>query len=302
MEIPDTGRKIVINGFITNDSLLSVGISRSAYINDNNLYADTIFKPLYNADVWIYQNSTLIDSLYYGLDSDTWFHFGNYRSKSVIPLPGKEYKIVVKAPGLPDATATTIVPDLVRIEHVDSTRFITSDPNIPWKVNMKFNIEFTDPGNVTNYYLFNIWRTPCTYTFANLIFNCSDPIVEERIDYLSTHYYVVNTSDWPAFGIAFTDKIINGQKYSLTVTVLGIDIGNPFYDNGDIPNDHKKTLYFRLYSITEECYRYIQTLNLYNQNYGNPMANPVTVYSNINGGYGIFTGAAVSTDSIVFNY
>ena len=34
--IPDTGRKIVINGLITTDSLLNVSIGKSAYITDSN--------------------------------------------------------------------------------------------------------------------------------------------------------------------------------------------------------------------------------------------------------------------------
>ena len=63
-----------------------------------------------------------------------------------------------------------------------------------------------------------------------------------------------------------------------------------------------KTFYFRLYSISSEFFNYIHTLNLYNKNYGNPLADPVITYSNITGGYGIFSGAAVSSDSIVWNY
>ena len=308
--IPDTGRKIVINGFISSDSLLNVRISKSAFISDNSPAADTNLSSLYNAEVYMYQNSTKIDSLYYKPSrnpygsstsgSNTWFHFGNYKSKKVIPLPGAEYKIIVKAPGLPDATATTSIPNKVILDRIDSSRFITSDPDLTYNVCMKFDIEFTDPGNETNYYLFNIWKIPSRDNYRNLLFYCNDPIVEEKINYLHDYVGAITKQ---FYGVAFTDKIINGQKYSLAVTVLGLDIGKPFVENGEeIPNSHKKTIYFRLYSITKECFTYIQTLNLYNQNLTNPLANPVTVYSNIKGGYGIFAGAAVATDSIVFNY
>jgi hypothetical protein len=309
--LPDTGRKIVINGFISSDSLLNVRISRSAYISETGPAADTNLSSLYNAQVYIYQNTTKIDSLYYkrlinpngssSFGSNTWFHFGNYKSKNVFPLPGSEYKIVVKAPGLPDASASTTIPNLVKIDSVDSSRFITSEyPDMPYKVCMKFDIKFTDPGNETNYYLFNIWKTPSIDITRNLLFYCNDPIVEERIRYF--HNYEEAFIE-QFYGVAFTDKLINGQKSSLTVSVLGLDIGKPFYENGDeIRNNHKKTIYFRLYSVTKECYSYIRSLNLYDQNYANPLANPVTVYSNIIGGYGIFAGAAVASDSIVFNY
>jgi hypothetical protein len=72
--------------------------------------------------------------------------------------------------------------------------------------------------------------------------------------------------------------------------------------NGIPLPDHKKTIYLRLYSITEECFRYIQTLNLFEKDFGDPLTNPVQVFSNVTGGFGIFAGAAVSSDSIVFNY
>ena len=72
--------------------------------------------------------------------------------------------------------------------------------------------------------------------------------------------------------------------------------------NGIPLPDHKKTIYLRLYSITEEYFRYIQTLNLFEKDFGDPLTNPVQVFSNVTGGFGIFAGAAVSSDSIVFNY
>lgn len=308
--IPDTGRKIVINGFISSDSLLNVRISKSAFISENSPDVDSNLTSLSNACVYIYQNNTKIDSLHYEsvwkpktmvpLSSQTWFHFGNYRSKNVFPLPGTEYKIVVKTPGLPDATASTIIPNLVRIKGIDSSRFTaTEDPSMPYKLGMKFNIGITDPENETNYYLFSLWKTPSRDNNRNLLFNCNDPIVEERISFNNNYAPDSREQFW---SVAFTDKLINGQKYRLEVTVLGTDIGKPFYDNGDIPNGHRKVIYFRLYSITKECFMYIQTINLYNRNYGNPLGNPVTVYSNIIGGYGILAGAAVATDSIVFKY
>lgn len=317
MYIPDIGRKIVLNGFLSSDSLLKVKIGKSMYISEEGPYADSSFYSLKNANVCIYLENNKIDSLFYipgpnpwepdfydPRNINTWFHFGNYMSKNIIPLPGKEYRIIVKAPGLPDATATVTIPNLVAINKVDTLRFITTElPDLPWKECMKFSIEFTDPANENNYYLFSMWKSPSRdNNQSNLTFYCNDPIVEEKIDYLSPHYYIKTSSFWPYLGIAFTDKVINGQKYSLDVTVLGIEIGSPFYFNGDDPDNHSKTIYLKLYSITEECYLYIQTLNLYNKNYGNPLANPVTVYSNIDGGYGIFAGAALATDSIVFKY
>jgi hypothetical protein len=219
---------------------------------------------------------------------------------------GKEYKVIVKVPGSQEASSITTIPDLVRIEHVDTSRIILS--NVPYvsptNLGLKCNIEFTDPANETNYYLFNIYKNfkeSGSMNSDNMGFLCTDPIVEEK---LIGHEGGALSGD-PIRGIAFTDKIINGQKSNFTVTISCTDIGLPFWKD-DFNNinhgNHKKAIYFRLYSITEEYFIYIQTLNQYNKSYDNPLSDPVLVYSNVTGGYGILGGAAVSSDSIVFTY
>ena len=105
IKIQDTTRKIVINGLINSDNLLNVVISESALITDNSLSTDTSLNTLINAEVCIYQNNTKIDSLYYvynaNYDEQNVFLRGNYWSKSVFPLPGKDYKIVSKGTRAP---------------------------------------------------------------------------------------------------------------------------------------------------------------------------------------------------------
>lgn len=286
LDIPDTGRKIVINGLITSDSILNVRIGNSAYIND---ISGSILTDLQNADVKFYQDNNYIDSLYhtsYGrFDGyDIWHVFipGNYRSKNVIPQQGKEYKIRVKVAGLAEATASTIIPEIVKIDNIDTTRIILPPGEFVFdNKGIKCKIQFTDPAGESNYYLLNICKTPSVNPFYNNIgFTCTDPIVEEILD-----------SGESKEGIAFSDKTFNGQKHSLTIiirkeSIAYVQSGKEFY------------IHFRLYSITEEYFRYIQTLNLYNKNFGNPLAEPVLMYTNVTGGFGMFTGATVSSDSI----
>ncbi len=319
MVIPDTGRKLVINGFLSSDSLLKVTIGRSMFISEEGPYADSAFYSLKNASVSIYQDNIKIDSLFYvpgpnpwepdfynTRNTSTWFNFGNYKSKNIIPIPGHEYRIVVNAPELPNATGNSKIPDIVTINKVDTLSVLYAEfPEIPeeWRKSMKFSVEFTDPADKNNYYLFSMWKAPSwDNNHRNLVFNCDDPVVEENLEFLSSHSYIKTTSTWPSLGVAFTDKVINGQKYHLDVTVSGTEIGAPFYPEWQEADSHSKTVYLKLYSITEDCYLYIQTLNLYNKNYGNPLANPVTVYSNVDGGFGIFAGAALAIDSIVFKF
>jgi hypothetical protein len=293
--VPDTGRRIVINALITTDSLISVNLSRSLFITDSALAEENLLK---NAKAFLFENGTYVDSLQYieipyiNLGVDIYVP-SNYRSQRIYPLAGEEYEIRVSSPGLPDASSKIRIPDPVRIEKVDTSVVRLTGTFESWESNIRVlcDIEFTDPANEKNFYLLYVYRIPAFSSASNnMVFTCQDPIVEEYLN----HGTMLE-------GVAFTDRSISGQKHLLRVTLNGKDIGDPFYQEG-FPESHKKSIYFRLYSITEDYYKYIQTLNLFLENYKSPLAVPTQVYSNIEGGYGIFGGAAVSSDSLVFNY
>jgi hypothetical protein len=295
VKVPDTGRKIVINGLVTNDSLFNINISRSSYITDSNLPEETL---LSDARAFIYESGSMIDSLLYvpipyiNLGVDIYVP-SNYRSAKEYPLPGREYEIRVMSPGLPDASASIRIPEPVEIDRVDTTVVLLEGPFESWESNVRIlcDIGFTDPADEENFYMLYVYRIPGFSSASNnMVFSCQDPVVEEYLN----HGTMME-------GIAFTDRSLNGQKHILRITLNGKDIGLPFFDD-EFTGSHKKSVYFRLYSITGDYYKYIQTLNLFLKNYNNPLAAPTQVYSNIDGGYGILGGAAVSSDSLVFTY
>lgn len=322
IDIPDTGRKLVINGLISTDDMVNVSISKSVslktfgtgeYVNNDS------------ASVYIFQNDSYIDSLKYSNSSkihsnnniiyhENLFSQSNYWSKNIYPIPGNKYKIVVKRKGLPDAIAKTIIPNLVKINLTDALRIKMApdssyDPfannyTLICKDQLKCSVEFTDPSNETNYYYLDIINSiPSIFdpqsgddprifiTQKKVDFECFDPIIEEKLE---------NEK------IFFSDKLINGKKCKLTflLSMLGFIDPRTGIVGGYSPNmlNIKSVYYFRLHSISKEFYDYLKNLKLYRNNYNNPLAEPVIVNSNIIGGYGIFAGDAVSRDSIVFQW
>jgi hypothetical protein len=251
-----------------------------------------------NAQVYIYDEDSYIDSLTFQNRQYNPANYQislNYIASFLQPSSGKEYKITVKAPGFPDAYATTKIPNLVKIEKVDTAKVILEGTFQEGESNilLQSNIEFTDPANEKNYYLVYVYVKHDDQGSWNIPFVCTDPNVEEHLN-----------SGTISFGVAFSDKNINGKKYKLPITLNGNEIGWPFRKefppDYPFPVEYKTSIYFRLYSITEEYFKYIQTLNLFLKNYTNPLAEPTQMYSNITGGYGIFAGAAVSSDSIIY--
>ena len=298
ISLPDTGRKIVLNGLINSDSLIRVYVGKSIYISDSD---GLVVQNLDNAKVYIYQNGLLIDSLQHDFKGINWGLFypsGNYYSKKVKPLPGKEYRIVAKIPGLPDVSATAILPNPVKIEKVDTAviQIVTDRVVIDHKEYtyyqdaLKCNIKFADPLNETNYYLVEVFykNYELMWPILSERFTCKDPVVEE---YLTDG----EIAGGNLAGVVFSDKVINGKTYSLNLTVWK----NPA--NSGVGVKPREVIYFHLYSISENYFKYIRTLNLYSAKHGKPLSEPVQVFSNITGGYGIFAGAAASCDSLVFN-
>jgi hypothetical protein len=292
LNIPDTGRKTVITGLITTDTLLNVRISQSCYISD--YYINKFSENQNKAIVLMYCNGILIDSLAYletRYDPLFSYSLGNYWSKNVKPEPGKEYRIDVKMPGLPQAGATTKIPEKVVIEHVDTSHVILAPGSfVESNKGLLCKIGFRDPKGVSNYYLLDIRRKPIglNYVTGNEYFNSQDPILEEK--FTAGAYGHIGFE-----GIAFSDKLIDGQNYDLSIVINGDLIGKPIVND---PENYTEVIYFRLSSITEEYFEHIHTLVLAGRNYGDPMAEPVIVYSNVIGGYGMFSGAFVSTYSL----
>jgi hypothetical protein len=310
--VPDTGRKLVINGLISTDELFNVSITQSGILPD---FAYQYQHPDIKAA--LYKNNIFVDSLYSfpvnPNNSDQLMLSGNYRSKNTVPLPRDEYKIVVNAKGFPEASSSAKVPGIVKVNFIDSTRIVYDTARIVYTgidnqtfghltgIDFVCNIEFTDPADKANYYLLFVHRIPRVDNDSiKIYFDSPDPIIEEKLrDYNSV------------IGIAFSDRIINGKKHKIPIYINCQEFGYPFYDDrmrtytagqmvvGPIT---KKTFYFRLYSIDEGFFKYIQTLNLYKHNFGDPLSDPVLMPSNVNGGYGIFSGAAVSVDSLVYKY
>src|SRR5664279_4984755 len=124
LDIPDTGRKIVINGLITTDELLNLRVSKSAYLIDPGHSYIPETKDLDSAEVYIFKNNDRIDLLHKEGEYDFYpwnlLTVGNYYSNTLIPSPGTEYKVVAKFPGLPDASASTVIPNLVKIDKTDT--------------------------------------------------------------------------------------------------------------------------------------------------------------------------------------
>ncbi len=114
-----------------------------------------------------------------------------------------------------------------------------------------------------------------SYSFLSFF---QDNPSETNFYYRTTHRTLA-IADSLKTAFSVDDKIVNGQENQI---VLG---GPPNFIYGD-------TAVITLFHITESYYDFIESYTASIQNNGNPFAQPGSVVSNVQGGFGIFTGLA----------
>jgi len=275
VKVPYDGDKVVMNAIQSADSLWTVELTRSRYILAPYNRPGAPFFPIDFAQVTITGPDGTTDHLQLEKSGSGRF-IGTAR-----PERGKTYKISVIANGLDPVEAEMKMPPIVHIVNIEwdsSNMQSPTGPNDYSAVHIPFKVTFNDPPDEKNFYAVEVFqtmvhhytdpRTNTTYydtTFQELGVHIEDPGIASRND----------GRQW------FADDIFEGKSY---VAPMRID----YFRSG---RDETIELQVRLTSMSEEYFRYLETIELNAEVDGDPFAQPVQVYSNTTNGFGIFAGA-----------
>lgn len=275
-EVDTQENKLVLNSFVTAQGEAFADVSLSLDPLDED-YPPAVS----DASVQLFKNGVLISDYMYDVTS--------FRYTPLTPLAppsaGDVFKITASAPGKETITAETTMPSAVSISDVyivdtvllesgyiyyDSLGNPIFGDSIPY---YKIEIEFTDaPGN-DNYNLVTNYTDE--YGGVPTCFTTNDPVytLGDEFDFGSGDAY--RTFCDVAY---FDDLSFNENKKTLTIYLLLIN--SVFFPEA------KYTI--TLQHLSPEYYKYITSSSLQSNTNGNPFAQPVSVYSNIEGGFGIF--------------
>ncbi len=256
IDVPLEDRKIVVNALNNTDSLWRVDLSLSRHILD-----DVHWNVVPNAEVSVVDpaSNLVIDQLQ--LTGPESRYTG---SKS--PEAGKDYLLRVSVPGYEMVEARERFPTAVPIESVsiDSSGLNSDDRRI------RMALTFSDPPSEENYYeVVLIWETfyimhGDTIRSENLIsIEADDPALKGN----------------GGFGnILFRDNFFNGKNYTLALSTFAY-------------SQHYGSSYRIVFkNVSKSYYEYKSTLDLQRSVSGDPFAQPVLVFNNIQNGFGIFGG------------
>jgi len=272
-ERPDA-KKMTVNCLFDNYGIFRVYLTESS----SALHSSDIMN-LTDATVSLYENGSYRETLQY-VASDSLNTFGSYRSLFK-PLPGKTYAVEVSHQAYGLTTAEDIIPPVTPIT---SASLITMGDYLE-QDDAIFDIEFNDDDAAENFYRINTWLSYTQKVFnPDTIATFTSGIYIDQEESLSDS---VRDNGW---ALLFSDKNFNGQHRKLT---LHFEALQPWL----ITSSYEVILHIDLNTVSRAHFEYFRTLDDYRQSYSDDMERPI-VYSNIENGYGIFAGSAVSTVEI----
>ena len=258
-------------------SIIEAGTPIHAYVNEYQHFADTMehIKYIENASISLYENDIYVgDFLCF---KDTFQGEIVYGLPEFIPSSGNTYTLVARA-GDMEVAGSTSLPPPVLVEKVDSySELVNPDRNL---YRQNFEITFQDPPGNKNFYIITLESAYGDSNSSNFLgrnrsLDSDDPIIEGEV---SSELY-------------FSDRSIDGVR--VTISLYTIKYWHPYND--------KLKYQVNLRSVSREYYEYCKALDTYESTREDYYAEPASVYTNINNGWGAVIGFSSSySDSVVF--
>jgi hypothetical protein len=257
IDVPLEKPLITLNSVFNPDSVWNVQLNLNRHVLDKNPYASVD-----DAEVSIYENSILVNKL-------DFIKNGKYRSQNGKPLAGKVYEVKVTSNANGEVSAKSMAPQPVQNLSVEFLKPETESYNNRYIV----NLTFIDAPGEKNYYKIT--------AEGDLYFFTSNKIGKNTVVIPIKERGQSEEDDQGDAEILFSDLLFDGKKYSISIAAS-------FYTN-------LSQVRLSLWSVSEDYYNYKQTLQLQSKTSNNPFAQPVNVYNNIKGGFGIFGGYSQTT-------
>lgn len=289
VDIPLEAPRLVLNAILEQDSLVSFQLSRSKSALDNS-----VLRTVSEAEAVLFQNGREVAR--FSEKAEGWYS-ANHRAKA-----GSTYSIRVSRQGYEPVEAETDIPNPVPISDLRyDTAALESSVYYQEKDSLviheyiypsKFRLSIDDPANQENYYEIAVLKDVVLYQRNPN--ESGDLTIVDTTAFRSPAYLY---SDDPVFGsdhdifddisgaqgesLMFSDEIFDGKNYTLHFN----------YDGQTVFTEEETHRYYVvLRTISRAQYLYFRSLRLQDETEGNPFAEPVPVYNNIVGGFGILGG------------
>ncbi len=266
IDIPVEAPSLVINSTLAVDSLIKIHISKSKHI-----LGSVPFDVVDGAVVTILENETLLTTLVNSTNG--WYIAADYK-----PKKGSTYNIKVEKEGFDTATAQVYIP-------LDTVKILSAKLE---SENTILKVNFKDDNDKTNYYEIFVTKSYYDYSYD---YSTSSPVL---IDSTFNSFPISIESNDPSLeeyqnygqSIFFNDAFFNGQTYTMNLDIFDYDDSQ----NSSPPSQSKPVYKVYINNTSKSYYLHELSTLLKKWNTDDPFAQPVTVFNNIENGFGIFGG------------
>lgn len=281
---PMSPSKLVLNCQLNPDSVITLLLFKSLSVLDN-----APNKNITTAKVELYKDNLLIASL---PSANNNF---KYVFEGIKPETNHKYKVVATATGYEPIWAEVTVPQDVfpdKLSTSVSDTFTYVDyyysGDTSYSTIGKINVTLTDPAANRNFYKIKIY-------YHNIYYEILQS--GDTITYISNFglYSYNNNSMSPlidfnlGFDYFFTDQYFNGSQVTIDIPIMYSGM------------ERSINVFAELISVSEEQYLYDKSKMVFNNNNGNPFTEPIQIYTNVNNGFGIFSGINGNVQTVKFN-
>lgn len=280
--IPDIEQQLVILGHLSDTDPLRVTVTRTEPL----LGGDTSFVAIGNAEVGIYQADSLVTTLdFVSLPPPNGLFF---EQQAFRPQRGQPYELRVRAPGLPAVRASSTLPDPVQPQSAKVVEIEQTPTFQGERVTTDYVLELRvrDPSTTSNQYHLIIQQQRLDSAQGDgvpMLSSVSQPRV------VTLEHNLQEVISYHRGGFLFTDEMRNGEDLSFRFQLQVITNSN---------EQQLGALLVELRATSDDYYRYHRSISDAFRSSGEPVDQPVIIYTNVENGYGIFGAYSSVRDSI----
>ncbi len=300
VELPTIENTLVVNSIVRADKPFNFQLYKAVEVLDNEAQSTLVE----NGVIEIYEGEQLLETVTptTTVNVDTFVNWPNldtviytntritYDSETIAET-GKTYEIKASAPDFEPVTAVSAIPNKPVIKTIYISDTVEVVDFYGYKdEKIELTIEMEDDINTEDYYYINLsskefFTDPYTgdeFNYKNSIcYESYDPIFNS----VETDPVDVEAAAWYCGLADFNDNLFNGKTKKFTLLI------DTYYFNNNYGNQNsERFINVDLGHTTKDFYLYARSATSQSWNDGNPFAEPVTVYSNIENGFGIFAG------------
>ena len=289
MNVPERNPLIVLYSVLEADSVLRVQLTASRYVTDD--------RPIdYIPDAQL----RLISG---GEVKGHWQHLSNgvYELQGYKPVAGNLYNIEAGASGFTPVSAEAYLPGATKapqILQIDTLQSGDSQQTVKFKITMEDEPDTKDFYRVQLMHSYNGYR----YEFENgnakivdtIRTTVMSPISSSIGDFNSISNLITVCSYYSSYdgcSVLFNDQLLKEKTF--TFDIFHRQYNYSYNPGWGIVNPDQQDEYYLVFSrINKDYYQYILSADKNFTYSDNPFAEPTSLYSNIQGGYGIFGASA----------